>query len=173
MWINYDKYNYKWIEYNKINYLPVISKSLSVSTIFSVTSSGIWVNLLFCKFNISKEFKGSNADIGKLFILEIKKQLFLYIKIALYEYCLGWNDLKRHVCRNIYSWTSWMELIKGSTAWWNHKYILPPTCGWLHTFFRMWDRWKIAISELAKILIFLLRGTSTFVSCTESPIRMY
>lgn len=49
--------------------LPIISITVAVSTIASSASSGTRVSLLFCRFNISKEFKFSNAIIGNVLML--------------------------------------------------------------------------------------------------------
>lgn len=39
----------------------------------SITSSGIFVSLLFWMFNVSSEFKFSNADAGNTDILEMNE----------------------------------------------------------------------------------------------------
>lgn len=50
-------------------YLPIISTTRNVSMIGSITSSGMRVNLLFCMFNVSSEFKFSNAIAGNTLML--------------------------------------------------------------------------------------------------------
>jgi len=57
--------------------LPIISITVAVSTIASSASSGTRVSLLFCRFNISKEFKFSNAIIGNVLMLNKSNQLQL------------------------------------------------------------------------------------------------
>lgn len=53
-----------------ISYLPIMSITVAVSTIASSASSGTRVSLLFCRFNISKEFKFSKAIMGNVLMLE-------------------------------------------------------------------------------------------------------
>lgn len=53
-------------------YSPTMSTTRNVSMIGSMTSSGIRVSLLFWMFNVSSEFKFSNADAGNTDILKIK-----------------------------------------------------------------------------------------------------
>lgn len=55
-------------------HLPVISICRRVSTIFSVTSSCIRVSLLFCRFNVSNEFKFSKTNGGNTLILKIREK---------------------------------------------------------------------------------------------------
>lgn len=57
--------------------LPIISITVAVSTIASSASSGTRVSLLFCRFNISKEFKFSKAIIGNVLMLNKSNQLQL------------------------------------------------------------------------------------------------
>lgn len=46
----------------------------NVSTIFSVTSSGICTSLLFCRFSVSNEFKFSKTTGGNILILANRKK---------------------------------------------------------------------------------------------------
>lgn len=50
-----------------------MSTTRSVSIMGSITSSGIRVNLLFCMFNVSNEFKFSNASAGSASILKFQQ----------------------------------------------------------------------------------------------------
>jgi hypothetical protein len=50
--------------------LPIMSTFLSVSTMGSMTSSGMCFSLLFCKFNVSSELRFSKASEGIVLMLK-------------------------------------------------------------------------------------------------------
>lgn len=55
-------------------YSPTMSTTRKVSRIGSITSPGIFVNLLFWMFNVSSEFRFSNDDCGNTSILDTEKK---------------------------------------------------------------------------------------------------
>lgn len=62
--------NYRNISDIKVCHLPMTSTTRRVSTTGSITSSGMCIILLFCKFKVSREFKFSKPKAGRALILK-------------------------------------------------------------------------------------------------------
>lgn len=79
--------------------LPIISITVAVSTIASSASSGTRVSLLFCRFNISKEFKFSKAIIGKVLMLNENEQRQLSIHRVKWNIDIGIGMTHSFFCK--------------------------------------------------------------------------
>lgn len=114
---------------NGNEYSPTMSTTRNVSIIGSITSSGIRVSLLFCMFNVSNEFKFSNASAGSTSMLKVlhdgRKEIDSGEKLI---HVRGLDNRHHHV---IWRKTKLTHFFANSRMWWSHRNRKMHLLGWL------------------------------------------